>query len=239
MIVTGAGSGIGFATAHRLAADGYDVVGVDVDNDAIDELASQLPREGHTIEACDVSDATAVAGVVDRAIARSGSVHGMVNNAGIMDNGAIHKMSDEQWSRVLRVNLDGVFYGIRAIAGHLRERGSGAVVNVSSLAGISGVFGAANYSASKAGIIGLTKAAARELSPKGVRVNCVIPGPVNTQIFAKLSPKLREEKTRPVLLGRPAEPEEIASVISFLLSDDSSYISGQSIVVDGGRADKL
>lgn len=240
-IVTGAARGIGEAIARVFAAEGAAVVVADVDEIAGKETAARLAGQGARaiFSRCDVGRREDAERCIQHAIDEYGRVDVLVNNAGIARDSPIHRMTDDQWFDVLRVDLYGVFVMTQLASRSMVAQKFGRIVNVSSLAGISGVLGGANYAAAKAGVIGFTKSAAREFARYGISVNCVVPGAVETDILKALPENVRQEKTRPILLGRAAQPDEIARIVLFLASDDASYINGQAIVCDGGRADKL
>ncbi len=223
-LVTGGASGIGLAIAGRLRQAGAEV--------HLFDLASgkgELPGPLHRV---DVSDPAAV---TDAVAALPEELDLLVNNAGITRDRSLAKMSDEEWSAVLRTNLDGAFHTIRALAPRLRALGRGRIVNITSINGLRGKFGQANYSAAKAGLIGLTKSAARELGPRGVTVNAVAPGMVLTEMVRRLPPEYLERAREEAVLARLATPEEIADVVLFLLSDAAGMITGEVIRVDAGQ----
>jgi len=240
-IVTGAARGIGEATATLFAREGASVVVADMDEKEGTSVVSRLEQDGcrALFVRCNVGDRASAEACVQKTLANFGQLDILVNNAGISSNNPILKMTDDQWFDVLRVDLYSVFLMSQLAARAMAERKYGRIVNISSLAGISGVFGGSNYSAAKAGVLGFTKAAAREFTRYGILVNSIIPGAVNTDILRNLPEAVRQEKCKAILAGRPADPEEIARVALFLASDDASYVNGQEIIVDGGRADKL
>ena len=225
-IVTGAAQGIGAATVARLLAEGATVVGCDRNPDAIHKDAMAF--------AVDVTDRAQVDAMVAAVLARCGRIDVLVNNAGITRDARLVKMTLQQFDDVIDVNLRGVFHCAQAVAPTMVAQGAGVILNASSVVGIYGNFGQTNYAAAKFGVIGFTKTWSRELGPKGVRVNAVAPGFVETPILATIPDKVLEQMREQVPLGRLGKPEEIASVYAFLASDDASYINGAVIEVSGG-----
>ena len=230
-LVTGGSRGIGRACAVGLAEDGFDIAVV---------YAGSVDAARETCEACEAVGAAARAyqcDVADPAVLNDfGSIWALVNNAGITRDGLLMRMGDDAFDRVLDVNLKGTFNMTRALTKTFMRQRGGCVVNMSSVVGLMGNAGQANYAASKAGVIGLTKAVARELAPRGVRVNAVAPGFVETDMTAKLSEKVRAATEEQIPLKRMARPEEVAGVVRFLASDAAAYITGEVVRVDGGMA---
>ena len=225
-IITGAAQGIGAATAARFAAEGAIVIGCDRRTEFMSEAI-----ERHAV---DVTDRVSVDMMVAAVLARHGRIDVLVNNAGITKDARLVKMTLAQFDAVIDVNLRGVFHCAQAVAPVMIEQGSGVILNASSVVGIYGNFGQTNYAASKFGVIGFTKTWSRELGPKGIRVNAVAPGFVETPILATIPEKVMQHMRDQVPLGRMGRPEEIASVYAFLASDDASYINGAVIEVSGG-----
>lgn len=238
-LVTGASRGIGRAVACGLAADGFDLALVYAGNaDAAADAVAACEAAGATARAyrCDVSNADEVKATADAALADFGSVWALVNNAGITRDTLLARMKDEDFARVLEVNLTGAFNMMRALTRPLIRQRGGRIVSMSSVVGLMGNAGQANYAASKAGLIGLTKSVARELAPRGVTVNAVAPGFVRTDMTAALPERVVERYEGQIPLGRLADPEEVAGVVRFLVSDAAAYVTGEVIRVDGGMA---
>jgi NAD(P)-dependent dehydrogenase (short-subunit alcohol dehydrogenase family) len=236
-LITGAGSGIGEATARRFAREGAIVVVNDVDIELARPVVTELQKEGARAlsVAADVTKRAEVEAMVHHVVAEFGRLDVLVNNAGINRDAMSHKMTEEQWDQVLTVNLKGTFLCAQAALTQMREHGWGRVINTSSV-GSLGNIGQANYAASKAGVIGLTRTLALEYAKFGITVNCVAPGPVMTRMLASVPEAIREKIVARVPTGRIARPEEIAGVHAFLASEDAAYITGQVLFVDGGMS---
>jgi len=241
-LITGASRGIGAAIVLRLARDGYDVAlnwlredGRDNETEAetIAEQARALEVEAVCLEA-DVTDRGAVATMVERITERLGAVDVLINNAGITRDRTLRKLPPEDWDRVLAVNLTGAFNCGRAVVEGMTERGWGRIVSLSSVVALMGNFGQANYAASKAGLLGLTKSLAREVARKGVTVNAVAPGFIATEMTAAIPDDVAEQIVAQIPIGAMGEPIDVANAVAFLASDEARYITGHVLSVNGG-----
>ena len=233
-LVTGAGQGMGRAIARQFAAEGAIVVALDLNLEAAQQTL-QGCGEQHLARALNVADAAAVNALVDEVLALRGRVDVLVNNAGTGGMDSFIEMSDEAWARVIGVNLNGAFYCARAAVRAMLKTGGGTVVNVGSTSAVSGD-GPAHYVTSKAALMGLTRVMAKELAKSGVRVNTLVPGPTNTPMMQGIPQEWADAIIAGVPMGRMAEPEDIAKVAVFLASDDSGFVTGQSVAVNGGSA---
>ncbi|GBD87971.1 3-oxoacyl-[acyl-carrier-protein] reductase FabG [bacterium BMS3Abin03] len=237
-IVTGGSLGIGSSIAIKLAEFGANVaINYRKHKEEADEVIKKiesLGRKGLAVQA-DISDFDIALKMVDQVINEFGSLDILVNNAGINWDGVIWKMSEEQWDKVININLKGYFNYLRAAAPVFREQKSGKIVNVTSINGLRGKFGQSNYSASKAGIIGLTKTVAKELGKYGINVNAVAPGLIETDMMKQASEEVRKMAIDEIVLKRIGQPEEVANVVAFLCTEMARHITGEVIKVDGGQ----
>ena len=236
-LVTGAGRGIGRAIAIALAEEGAEViVNYNGSEERAKEVKQTIEENGGkaSIYKCNVSDFEACETMIREIVKEHGHLDILVNNAGITKDGLIMKMKEEDFDRVLNVNLKGTFNTIRHSARQMLKQRSGKIINISSVSGILGNVGQANYAASKAGVIGLTKTMARELGSRGITVNAIAPGFVDTEMTEVLSEEIRENACKQIILGCFGKPEDIANAAVFLASDKADYITGQVISVDGG-----
>jgi 3-oxoacyl-[acyl-carrier protein] reductase len=235
-LVTGASRGIGRAICVRLAREGANIVGVDIDLDLMDETAELVRAEevdflavkGDVVEFDQMKDA------VSQAVDEFGSIDVMVNNAGITRDNLLIRMGEQDWDAVIDINLKGVFNCVKAAARPMMKQREGRIINIASVVGIIGNAGQANYSASKGGVIALTKTSARELAARGVAVNAVAPGFIETPMTEELSEEAREASLEQIPFRRYGTPEDVAAVVSFLAGPDASYMTGQVLRVDGG-----
>ena len=235
-VITGGSSGIGAATARLLHEEGASVVIADLDSSNGTALVEELGSNSARFIATDVSDFVQVEALLNGAKATFGRLDVLFNNAGIGSFSSIPELATEDWRKVIAVDLDGVFYGIKAAIPIMRSQGGGVIINTASISGLAGDFGFAAYNAAKAAVINLTRTAAIDHAREGIRVNAVCPGPVDTPIIAAISqtPGLRAAWDKAVPMGRFARPEEIATVVAFLASDAASYMTGAAVPVDGG-----
>lgn len=234
-VITGGAQGIGLAVAERFVAEGARVVLADLDGAAAEAAAKELGSDVATGVACDVVSAEDVERALETAVATYGSLDIVVNNAGITRDATMRKMTEDQFDQVIAVHLKGCWHGTRLAAARMREQKSGAIVNISSISGKVGMVGQTNYSAAKAGIVGLTKAAAKEMAHHGVRVNAIQPGLIRSAMTEAMPQRIWDEKMAEIPMGRAGEPAEIANVALFYASSLSSYMTGTVAEVTGGR----
>lgn len=237
-IVTGAGTGIGKAIALELAQRGARIALCGRRAEPLEETAGQIKAAGGEafFASCDVSSAASVQSFVKETIARFGKIDILVNNAGLARDNLLLRMSEEEWDSVLDTNLKGAFLFSKAVARPMMKERSGVIVSISSIVGITGNAGQANYSASKAGLIAMTKSLAKELASRGIRVNAVAPGFIKSQMTDGLPEAIQSSLLGNIPLARFGEPSDVAKVVAFLCSDDAGYVTGQTISVNGGLA---
>lgn len=237
VLVTGAGRGIGASIAKRFASEGAEViVNYSGNDEAAQKTVDEITATGGQAQKykCSVNDSESVKVMIDEIIKEFGRIDILVNNAGITKDGLMLRMTDEDFDRVIDVNLKGTFNCTKYVSKYMLKQKSGKIINISSVVGLSGNAGQVNYSASKAGIIGITKSAAKELSSRGITVNAVAPGYVDTDMTKVLSDNIRNEILKNIPLQRIGNVEDISNCVAFLASEDASYITGQVISVDGG-----
>lgn len=235
-IVTGGSRGIGYAIAHKLASEGAAIVVGDVNYEGAHVAASELEKLGvpSIAVSCNVAAESDAEQLVSQALDRFGKIDILVNNAGITRDKLLLRMSESDWDSVMTVNLKGVFNCTKAVAKPMLRQRSGRIINIASVVGITGNAGQANYSASKAGVIGFTKTVAREFGSRGVTVNAIAPGFIETKMTEDLPDSAKEAFMSRIPLGRAGTPEDVACAALFLASEEASYITGQVICVDGG-----
>jgi len=235
-IITGAGQGIGQATALKFAREGARVAVCDINREGVDSTLALVVAEGgealgYTV---DVTDKASIARMVEGVMGAWGRIDTLVNNAGIVQDAQFKKMTDDQFERVIDVNLKGVYNVTKAVVDIMLEQNSGCILNASSIVGLYGNFGQTNYAATKFGVIGMVKTWARELGRKGIRANAICPGFISTPILTTMPEKVVRMMEERVPLGRLGRPEEIANTYAWLASDEASYINGAVIEVSGG-----
>jgi len=234
-LVTGGVRGIGLAISQRLMDRGVKVAaGYSRDSDASQQFADKYGERGATIHKGNIGSNEDCVRVVNEGMAKHGRLDILVNNAGITVDKTVRRMTPEEWDKVIHVNLSGAFYLSKAILEHMLERGSGRIVNISSVIGSAGGFGQANYAAAKSGMFGLTMSLALETARKGITVNTVTPGFITTEMTAAVPASAMEKVLERIPSGRLGEPGEVARVVEFLVDPESSYITGQVYAVNGG-----
>ncbi len=235
-VITGAGRGIGRAIALKFAAEGADIVCVSRTAENAEKVASEVRALGRKswAHAVDVADAAAVASAAEEILAECGKVDILVNNAGVTRDGLLMRMSGEDWDVVLNTNLKGAFLVTKAFTRAFVKQRSGRIINVSSIVGLIGNAGQCNYAASKAGLIGFTKSIARELASRGITVNALAPGFIETDMTAALTPEMKDELLKKIPLSSFGQPEDVAAAALYLAGPGGRYVTGQVLTVDGG-----
>ena len=233
-VVTGGSRGIGRAVSEALADGGARVAVVARNGDRASQVADELPGDGHAGYGCDVAEGSQVKDTLAQVEADLGPVGILVNNAGLARDNLLMRMKEADWDEVMAVNLKGAYHTTAAVARGMMKRRSGTIVNVSSVVGLSGNPGQANYAASKAGLLGFTKSVAREFASRGIRCNAVAPGYIETDMTAELGTDAAEELAGRIPMGRLGTPEDVAGVVRFLAGPQAGYMTGQVVTVDGG-----
>ena len=235
-VVTGASRGIGKSIVKTLAEAGAHVVCASRSKEDLESLSTALNDKGFstTVFPCDVSDLESFKNLIDETVNSQESIDILVNNAGITKDNLIMRISEDDWDRVIDVNLKGAFNGIKCVTRPMMRQKYGRIINISSIVGLIGNPGQANYAASKAGIIGLGKASAKELASRNITVNTIAPGYINTEMSDAIDDKTKENLFNQIPLGRIGSPEDIATMVLYLASDNAGYITGQTIAIDGG-----
>jgi 3-oxoacyl-[acyl-carrier protein] reductase len=235
-VITGASRGIGKSIAEFYAKAGAHVTCVSRNRDTLNDVVQSIISNGGSAStnAFDVSNYIEFQNNINEIVKEYGTIDILVNNAGITIDKLIMRMNEDDWNKVLDVNLKGAFNGIKSVTRIMMKARSGRIINISSVVGLTGNSGQANYAASKAGLIGLSKASAKELSSRGITVNCIAPGYINTDMTANITDENKENLYSQIPLGRIGNPNDIATAALFLASDEAGYITGQTLTVDGG-----
>ena len=235
-VVTGAGRGIGRYISLALADAGASVALIDLSAENLQGVLNEITASGGkaSVHLCDITDPETVAAAFNDIMERHGALHILVNNAGITRDNLLMRLSSEDWEAPIRTNLTGAFYCIKAAVRPMMKQRYGRIINIASVVGLTGNAGQANYAASKAGLIGLTKSTARELASRGITANAIAPGFITTALTADLSENAKKKLTEHIPLGRLGRPEDVAPAVVFLASEEAGYITGQTLPVDGG-----
>lgn len=234
ILITGANRGIGHNILKKIATCGYTVIGTSRSKDGADMITDAIKDSNGKGVVMDVTNQDSINTSVNQIKEDYGVIYGLVNNAGITNDNLLMRMSDEQWNSVIETNLTSLYRVTKSVVKDMMKARSGRIVNIGSIVGLMGNAGQSNYSATKSGLLGFTKSLARELSSRNINVNAVSPGFIDTDMTKALSDDQIESLTKNIPLGRIASPDEVSSVVAFLLSNDSSYITGENINVNGG-----
>lgn len=236
-VVTGASQGIGKIIAFELAKSGAHVACISRNKKAIESIVDEITINGGQASSfpCDISDSDTLSEIITEIIKENSRIDILVNNAGITKDSLLMRMSIEQWDDVINTNLKGAFHCTKAVVRYMMKNKFGRIINITSIVGLTGNAGQANYAASKAGLIGMTKSIAKEVASRGITANCIAPGWIETSMTDKLSGEVKNEFLSHIPVGRIGSPDDIANAVIFLASDEAGYITGQTITVDGGR----
>ena len=234
ILITGANRGIGHNILKKIATYGYTVIGTSRSKDGADMISDAIKDHNGKGVVMDVTNQDSINTSINKIKEDYGVIYGLVNNAGITNDNLLMRMSDEQWNSVIETNLTSLYRVTKSVVKDMMKARAGRIVNIGSIVGLMGNAGQSNYSATKSGLLGFTKSLARELSSRNINVNSVSPGFIDTDMTKALSDDQIESLTQNIPLGRIASPDEVSSVVAFLLSDDSSYITGENINVNGG-----
>ena len=236
-VVTGASQGIGEVVAEKLSEAGAHVVCIARSTEKIKKLVEKINNSGFKASyiSCDISNGKNFTDAITNIFSEFKSLDILVNNAGITRDALLMRMNEEQWDTVLETNLKGAFHGMKAAVRPMMKKKSGRIINITSIVGLTGNAGQANYAASKSGLIGMSKSIAKEVATRGITVNCIAPGWIETKMTENLPEKSRDELLKRIPQARTGRPEDIAYAVLFLASDEANYITGQTITVDGGR----
>ena len=236
-VVTGASQGIGKIIAFELAKSGAHVACISRNKKAIESIVEEITINGGQASSfpCDISDSDTLSEIITEIIKENSRIDILVNNAGITKDSLLIRMSIEQWDDVINTNLKGAFHCTKAVVRYMMKNKFGRIINITSIVGLTGNAGQANYAASKAGLIGMTKSIAKEVASRGITANCIAPGWIETSMTDKLSGEVKNEFLSHIPIGRIGSPDDIANAVIFLASDEAGYITGQTITVDGGR----
>jgi len=236
-VVTGASQGIGKIIAFELAKSGAHVACISRNKKAIESIVDEITINGGQASSfpCDISDADTLSEIITEIIKENSRIDILVNNAGITKDSLLMRMSIEQWDDVINTNLKGAFHCTKAVVRYMMKNKFGRIINITSIVGLTGNAGQANYAASKAGLIGMTKSIAKEVASRGITANCIAPGWIETSMTDKLSGEVKNQFLSHIPVGRIGSPDDIANAVIFLASDEAGYITGQTITVDGGR----
>ena len=236
-IVTGASQGIGKTTAELFSKSGAHVVCIARNEEKIKNLANMISKNGHSASyfPCDISDGDLIQNTIKSVINDYGKIDILINNAGITRDSLVLRMKNDQWDEVLNTNLNGAFYATKSVLRSMMKNKYGRIINITSIVGLQGNSGQSNYSASKAGLIGFSQSVAKEVASRGITINCIAPGWIETEMTNDLPQNLKSEILKNIPIGKTGTTEDIAYTALFLASKESKYITGQTITVDGGR----